>query len=151
MKIMKYHGKQIIEHRARLTGLQIEHQLIVQLIGVHRFQSLDEIGGLEQFIGKRNDTRATMIGEEDKDVVIRPTVKHLACGTRLQSRRLASENFEEIGGGDISTSVVLADTSIDILAVGPVDNDTLGWVVNVLSNVVEHHHNDAVGKERRKR
>lgn len=104
------------EHASTLTGLHVEHQLLVHVLLVHCSEELQQLVGLQVWgARKRYESHTAVVRKIDEDIVVGSTSENRLSGGHLVL--FSCENSSEIGRIVVVATVVYLAANLDLVAI----------------------------------
>ena len=134
--------REVQEHGARVASLNVQDELLVHLLLVHRVDGIEQILAVEVTARKSQNIGTTVVGEEEEHVILLSRLQNLAS-----SALVSSQNLDQVRGRHRILLVVHNNALIHI-------GHVITRVVVQLSgerillgerHIVVHHGNDVVG------
>lgn len=135
----------LVEHRARVAGLDVEDKLAVEALVVHGLEGGLELGRVDvAAVGEAEDVAAAVVVKEDKEVVVGGGLEGLARADA--GHVLAGKDLEEVVGGGLRAGVVVGDSGVHVGGVSSVvvEDLALVGVGAAVGDIVVHEHDDVL-------
>jgi len=135
----------VLEHRSRLTSLHVHDHFLVHLVGVHVFNGLVELIGVQiSSIWHGNEAWGTMVSKIPENLGVGVRLENLSSGGSISLHDLQ----ESILVGLFALVVNFA-SSVDINSWSSfsswlVEDLAWVWVLSVVSNVIFHNGDDLI-------